>query len=427
MGDTRVGPRAGRDDAAVAGVSGGGIASLKQQAAGLLELDRPGVLNAITPAMCAKIGDAIRHWGSDPGVYAVVLRSGHPRVFSAGGDIRAALETARRDPLAARADLRLEYSLNWQLDCFSKPMVALIDGLVMGSGVGISQYGTHRVAGEGYAFAVPECALGLIPDVGQCWVLARLPEGVGMYLALTGRRIGRADAFALGLATHALSRAAFADVIARLANAEPVDPVLDDRHADPGAGDLAPFGELIGRCFSADTVENIRARLDATQGAHAELARNQVGCREIDAVVVVLARGLQQRISLGIAAAKIGDARCQAPLRCRRGGDRGAPAADIDRASPLALKITHRFIRMARGLDLRQTLIQDYRIVSRLAFRPDLAEGARAILIDKDRRPHWSHASLRAVADAEVDRYFAPADDGDLALPSRTLMQTPAL
>ena len=360
-----------------AGATDLGVVCAKQGAVGLVTLDRPSLLNAITPAMCVEIGRSIKNWGSDPAVYAVVVRSAHPRVFSAGGDIRSAIEIACRDPAAARRDLRTEYTFNWQLDCFSKPMLALIDGLVMGSGVGVSHYGTHRVAGEGYAFAVPECALGLIPDVGQCWLLSRLPGHVGMYLALTGRRIGAADAMALELVTHVLPRPAVSEVVAGLADAYPIDPLLDERHVDPGPGDLAPLGALIEQCFSAATVEEILVRLGAVQGANAEAAR--------------------------------------------------AIAADIGRASPLALKITHRYLRMATGLDLRQTLIQDYRIVSRLAFGPDLAEGARAILIDKDRRPRWPHADLRAVSDAEVDRFFAPADDGDLALPSRAEMQTPAL
>src|SRR6185312_15309110 len=163
-------------------------------------------------------------------------------------------ECGRRDAGEARRLLAAEYSLNWLLECFTKPTVSLIDGVVMGSGVGISLYGTHRVATERYRFAMPETAIGLFPDVGACWAFARMPDAIGMYLALTGRAIGRADAYRLGLVTHCISAASFGEIRAALEDADPVDPVLDTRHTDPGPGELDAMRTAIAWCFSAGSV-----------------------------------------------------------------------------------------------------------------------------------------------------------------------------
>lgn len=172
---------------------------LKQGSVAVVTLDRPRALNALTSAMRAALAAWFPAFARDPQVYAVVLRSTSPKAFSAGSDVREVIALGRSDQEAARRAFREEYALNWQIECFSKPTVALIDGMVMGGGVGISLYGTHRVAGEGYRFAMPETMIGLFPDVGVCHAFARMPGHMGTYLGLTGRTIGRADAYALGL------------------------------------------------------------------------------------------------------------------------------------------------------------------------------------------------------------------------------------
>ena len=148
-------------------------------AAGVIALNRPSALNALTSAMRTSIGKAFAAWTNDPQVYAAVILSQSDRAFCAGGDVREMAECGRRSLEEARRLLAAEYALNWQLDCFSKPTVSLIDGMVMGTGVGISVYGTHRVAGERYRFAMPETGIGLFPDDGVCWVFARLPDEIG--------------------------------------------------------------------------------------------------------------------------------------------------------------------------------------------------------------------------------------------------------
>ncbi|NJO34428.1 MAG: enoyl-CoA hydratase/isomerase family protein [Rhodospirillales bacterium] len=352
------------DVAVTAGIEG---------AAGIVTLNRPRALNALTTAMRERIAAAFAVWARDPQVYAAVVLSATDRAFCAGGDVREMVEWGKARPKDARLSLAAEYSLNWQLDCFTKPTVSLIDGAVMGSGVGITLYGTHRVAGERYRFAMPETGIGLFPDDGVSWAFARMPDEVGMYLALTGRAIGRADAYRLGLVTHCLPAARFAEVRAAISDADPVDPVLDSRHQDPGRGELDALRPAIARCFGEASVETIIAALDAE-------------CGETEA----WAKGV---------------------LR------------DLQRCSPTSLKVTHRHVREVRGADLSATLKQDFRLASRFMQGDDFYEGVRAGLIDRDHAPKWRPASLQEVSNAAVDAYFAPLDGDELQLASRTEMQ----
>ena len=343
------------------------------RAAGLVTLNRPAVLNALTLAMRADIARAFPTWGRNPEIYAVVIASTSERAFSAGGDLRELTGWGRDNRAEAVRSLAEEYTLSWLLECFTKPTVSLIGGVVMGSGVGISLYGTHRVAGERYRFAMPETGIGLFPDVGASWAFARMPDAVGMYLALTGRAIGRADAYRLGLATHCIPAARFREIRAGLADADTVDELLDDRHEDPGPGELEAVRGIIARCFAQDTVEGIVDRLQAEHGAAAEWAQGVV-------------KHLAGR-------------------------------------SPTSLKIAHRLVQLARDLDLRETLILDFRLACRCLEGEDLYEGVRAVLIDRDQAPKWKPARLEDVSAAMVEAYFASLGPGELALPSRARMQ----
>lgn len=338
-----------------------------------LTFDRPKALNALTTAMRARIAETIPKLARDPNVYATVFQSASPKAFSAGADVREMARWGREQPEAARRSFKDEYSLNWLLECYSKPTISLIDGICMGSGVGVSIFGTHRVAGENYAFAMPETAIGFFPDVGVCHVLARLPDGIGLYLGLTGRSIGRSDAFRLGLATHCIPAARFDEIRDGLAGAWPVDPLLDDRHVDPGRGDLERYDGVIADCFSDETVEDIIARLEHIKGSDQAWAKGVIH--------------------------------------------------DLTSRSPTSLKITLRHIREAASRDLRETLGVDYRIVSRCLDGHDFYDGVRAALVDKDGRPRWRPDRLEGVADALVDAHFAPLGADDLVLPSREEMQ----
>ena len=344
-------------------------------ASAVVELNRPAARNALSQAMLAPLPELLRQWAKDPQIYAMVLKSAVDGVFSVGGDVRELVARAREDLVGARAALAREYALNWQLNCFSKPTVSLIDGAIMGSGVGLTLHGTHRVAGARYKFAMPETAIGFFPDVGVAHHLARMPDHLGLYLGLTGRSVDRADAYALGLCTHCIEASEFPGIARALSEADPVDALLDELHRDPGQGSLTAARRAVIRdAFGAGRVTDIAARLGKTTGDEAAFAR------EI--------------------------------------------AADLASRSPLALAVTRRVIERAGRLDLRQTLIQDYCVGARFLETADFREGVRALLIDKDRQPKWQPPELSGVLDLMVDNFFAVPEGGDLQLPSREEMQS---
>jgi len=339
----------------------------------LVTLNRPRALNALTAAMRTRLSEALWAAARDAQIYAVVMQSASERAFSAGSDVREVIQAAREDKARANRLFAEEYALNWQCECFSKPTVPLIDGMVMGGGVGITLYGTHRVAGEGYRFAMPETLIGLFPDVGVCHAFARMPGHMGQYLGLTGRTIGRADAYALGLVTHCIAAEHFATIKTELSEAWPVDTILDRLHVEPEAGEHAALAGTIEMCFSADSVEEILERLKAVQGAARPWAQEVI--------------------------------------------------ADLGRRSPLSLKVTQRHIREAAARDLRQTLMIDGRLAARMLDDHDFYEGVRAALIDKDQNPRWQPETLSDVSDAMLDAYFVAARDAGPVLPTRGEMQ----
>ena len=339
----------------------------------VVTLNRPKALNALTTDMRAQVARNMVGLRRNPEIYALIICSSSARAFCAGGDVREMSALAQTDQQAARDMLAAEYQLNWNLECFSKPTISLIDGMIMGSGVGLSAYGTHRVAGTGYVFAMPEVAIGFFPDVGVSSLLARMPSEIGTYLGLTGAKIDRADAFYLGVVTHCIAADKFAAITAQLCDADPVDPVLDALHEDPGASHIKELAPVIQRCFAASDVAQIIANLQAVRGDHQQWADETI--------------------------------------------------AAMTAASPLSLKVTLRLIRAAQTMDLRQTLIVDYRLGCRFVAAADFHEGVRAALIDKDGKPQWQPARLEDVTEEMVDAYFMPLGDDDLQLKSRAEMQ----
>lgn len=347
---------------------------IKRQGALLqFTLNRPEVLNAFDEDMRKAIADELPRVARNPEFYIVALTSSSPRAFCAGGDVRALVALAKRDLAMAKLYFANEYALDWALECFMKPSVSFINGMCMGSGAGLTCFNTHRIAGENYSWAMPETAIGLFPDVGIAHVLARMPWPVGLYLGLTGRRIGGADAHWLGLATHCIPSQHHDAILAALAAAEPVDPILDALHAAEGKAPLQAEMGLIRDFFSEDSLEKIIAKLRRSAGASEDWG--------------------------------------------------GATLAELESRSPISLAITDRHIRTCRDLDLRSTLIQDYRIACRCLAAPDFGEGVRAALVDKDQSPNWSPAKLADVSAALVAAYFEPLGSEDLVLPLRAEMQ----
>ena len=278
------------------------VAIVRDGALARIVLQRQTALNALTTAMRASIAEAIPRLARDASLYCIAFESANPKAFSSGGDVRELVTWAKAEPERARAAFADEYRLNWVLECFSKPTMSLMDGMVMGSGVGITLYNTHRVAGAGYLFAMPETAIGLFPDVGASHTLSRLPGEVGTYLALTGRSIGRAEAYALGLVTHCIDAAEYPGILEALADAQPIDPLLDDLHRDPGASELSAHADLIRTCFAGDTVEGIVARLTEAAAAMNEFAQgvlDDLGTRSPTSLKITLRQMRPRRTSGG--------------------------------------------------------------------------------------------------------------------------------
>lgn len=344
------------------------LAVVRDRALLRLTLDRPEAWNALTRDMKRAFSEALKRWGTGPDIYAIALDSAFPRAFCSGADLAEFTDPAARldEILAVQAE---ETRLLWQFECCVKPIVSLIDGVVMGSGAGISMFGTHRVAGEGYSFAMPETGIGYFPDAGATFFLGGLPDSIGVYLGLTGARVSRADAYPLGLVTHCIDRTHYDGIRAALADADPVDPLLDERHISPEPGPVARLRPAIARCFSRDTVEEIMAALDAERGSDAEWARST--------------------------------------------------QATLSKRSPASLKITLRQLRSPARLDLKQALELEYRMAVRCLARGDFQEGIRSVIRKGSAAPVWSPLTLETVRDGDVDAIFAPLGDRELSLPPR--------
>jgi enoyl-CoA hydratase len=350
-----------------------GIRTERRGAAGVLTLTRPEKRNALNAPMLQALSASYPAFARDPVVYAVVLRSACAGVFSAGLDLNEIAALCEADGQAVRVAVGDAIRLCWVHESFTKPTVALVDGVLLGSGFGIGLHGTHRVAGEGYAFSCPEIALGLVPAGGACHALARLPGALGVYLALTGRPLHRADAFRCGLATHCVPAASFQAVAERLGDADPVDEVLDGLHADPGSGDLAVLAPAIARCFSAPSIEEVLSRLDAECGADASWARETADCL------------------------------------------RGQP--------PLALAATRRLLAEAEVLDLRTSLMLEHRVLTGLMATPEAALRVSGALGGRGpgsgRTSSWRGDATAAM----VSALFSDAAGPLLDLPTRKSLQ----
>jgi enoyl-CoA hydratase len=341
--------------------------------AGIVILNRPAALNAVTRVMVRTLREALEGWRHDGAVSRVIVTAAGGRAFSAGGDLRHIYEAGRAGQQEESiAFWREEYVLNAAIKHYPKPYVALIDGIVMGGGVGVSVHGSHRVAGDRFAFAMPEVGIGFFPDVGATWFLPRLPGEAGTYCALTGERLNAADALAVGIATHRVASARFAELLEALCGAVSVDAILA-AFAEPAGekeqGPVTAHRSAIDRIFAADSVEEILARLDAE------------------------------------AATATSDA-----------GWAGEVAATIRAKAPLSLKIALAQMRRGRDWSFEACMRAEFRVVSRVAYGHDFYEGIRAVIIDKDNRPHWRPPTLADVTAQSVERHFAPLEC-ELALP----------
>jgi enoyl-CoA hydratase/carnithine racemase len=343
----------------------------RRGAAGVITLNRPRALNAVSHAMVRSLRAQLDAWADDPAVTRVVIMAAGERAFSVGGDIRALTDLGKAGKRAEMLQFwRDEYPLNVAIKSFRKPYVALIDGMVMGGGVGVSVHGSHRVAGDKFQFAMPEVGIGFFPDVGATWFLPRMPGELGAYCGLTGDRLGGADALSAGITTHRVSSARFPALLDGLAGTVSVDAVLAAFAEPAGEGPIMARRASIDRLFAYDRVEAILAALDREASS---------GGAEVDW------------------AAKT--------------------AAAIRTKSPLSLKIALAQVRRGKDWDFETCMRAEFRIVSRVIEGHDFYEGVRAVIVDKDNKPHWQPPILDAVSDADVERYFAPRPGDELVQP----------
>ena len=335
----------------------------RRAALAIVTLDRPQALNALTLEMARQLDARLVEWAGDPKIAVVMIRGAGGRAFCAGGDIRALYDAGKHGEAYAADFYRTEYRLNHRIKTYGKPYVALIDGIVMGGGVGLSIHGSRRVVTERCQFAMPETGIGFFPDVGGSWFLPRCPGALGLYLGLTGARIAAADMLYCGLATHHVRHERL-NAWANL-GADAIDGWLEENSVDAGQPPLAQHREVIDRCFAADGVEDILANLEADGTAWAQ-----------------------------------------------------ETAAVLRRKSPTSLKVAMRQLQIGRRLtDFADAMRMEYRLARHFMAAADFYEGVRAAVIDKDQAPRWQPASLVEVSDEVVAGYFERlGDEPDLDL-----------
>lgn len=325
---------------------------------GFITLNRPKAINSLNQTMVDLLSSVLIRWERDDAVRAVVLSGAGERGLCAGGDVVAVYHSARKDGVETRRFWRAEYLLDGQVGRFAKPLVALMDGIVMGGGVGVSAHANTRVVTDTSKIAMPEVGIGFIPDVGGAYLLSRAPGALGLHAALTGAPFSGADAIAMGFADHYVPHRDL-DAFTAAIVADGVESALAHHTIEPPPSALVAQRDWIDVCYAGDTAEDILAALRGHEAGPAQDAANLIATR-----------------------------------------------------SPIAVSVALEAVRRAAKLEtLEDVLTQDYRVSSASARSHDLVEGIRAQIIDKDRNPKWSPATLATVTAADVDAYFAPVED----------------
>jgi enoyl-CoA hydratase len=319
---------------------------------GSIRLNRPKALNSLTLGMVRSFSGALDEFGLDAGIHAVLVTGEGERGLCAGGDVRALYDMKGAERDAFKAFWREEYELNARIASFPKPYVAIMDGVVMGGGVGISAHGNRRVATERTRLAMPETGIGFIPDVGGSWLLTR-DGGAGVYMALSGASVTAADAIHVGIADLMINSSDIPRLrqsLGRIEAVEEVDLVLSKLARAPNEGVLESQKPLLDAAMAHDRVEDIIAALD---GCDCDFARRV--------------------------------------------------AREIEQKSPTSLRLTHKLLKRASRSDsLQSCLVDEFRVACRLLHSHDLFEGIRAAIVDKDRSPRWSPATLAQVENETI-------------------------
>ncbi len=332
---------------------------------GRIRLNRPKAIHALNTPMCVGVLEALEAWRSDAAVEAILIDhatapDGDPKLsrgFCAGGDIRMLADSGAKDGAEAREFFFIEYRMNHRLFTYAKPIVAFMDGITMGGGVGLSQPCDYTIATENTRLAMPETGIGLFPDVGGGWYLSRLPGRIGQFLALTGHRLDGAECYALGLATHYIPAASLDQVKQRIAaNPELLDAILVDASVDPGKAKILAHRAEIDRLFASDRLEDIYAALEADSGEFAQTT-----------------------------------------------------LATLKTKSPQTMKVSLKLLLDGAAMPtFEDEMRQEYAVGARVVQRHDFLEGVRAVIVDKDHAPKWDPATPEGVSDHVIDQIFAP-------------------
>lgn len=333
--------------------------------AGVITMTRPKALNALTLSMVEAMARAMQAWEGDDAIRLVAIR-GEGRAFCAGGDIMDVYRAGREGKVLS-GFFHEEYRLNAHIHRFPKPWVALIDGIVMGGGCGVSMNGSHRVFGDKGVIAMPEVGIGFFPDVGGSHFLPRLKGCKGIWMGLTGERVKQGDALAMGAATHAVASDDMESLLQALCDSGDADATLARFAARPEPETDAATIAAIDRHFAAPSLDSLVAGLRAGADAGEDFATRTL--------------------------------------------------STLEGRSPTSLLVTFRQLALGANLSMDDCMRMEYRIVNRMLTGHDFYEGIRAVLVDRDNAPAWEPATLEAVAPAAVDAYFAPLETAELVLP----------
>lgn len=331
---------------------------------GRITLNRPKAINALTHTMARQMDEALRRWENDDSIRAVVVIGAGDRGLCAGGDIRSIYDDTKAGGTATDDFWADEYRLDLLIDEYPKPYIAIMDGLVMGGGVGISAHGSHRIVTERSKIAMPEVGIGFVPDVGGTFILSRSVGCYGIHAAITAMQMCATDAIANGFADHYIPIADIEPFLARVAEDGDVDAALQTAEGTPEPGELQSIDAELGSCYEASTVAEVVRRLDDMDG---ELA--------------------------------------------------SSTAKAIRGMSPISVEVALSSIKRAKEFgSLAEALNQEYRVSTYSLRHGDFIEGIRAQIIDKDRQPKWNPPTLDEVRQEMIDAYFAPIGERELNL-----------
>ena len=336
-------------------------------------INRPKALNALNMEMCAQINEKLIAWSDDDQVDRVLITATESRAFCAGGDVRSIIPLIQKDPRAADAYFKVEYTLDTLINAFPKPVIVIADGLTMGGGCGVLLNASHPVITEKMDFAMPETAIGLFPDVGASLFLRQPPHHIGVMMGMTGWRIGAGDMLAMGLAKHAVASEDVAELtqkIIALENNAGIDALLEADQLTEQPTPLMDAGSWIESHFSKSSPQAIRDSLDGDDHPMAEQIRHA-----------------------------------------------------LDTRSPSSIVITHRLLtdESLKPKDILDALRLDFMMACRISRYPDFSEGVRAVLIDKDNAPKWQHDRLDAVEEVLIKDVFTMENRPELGYPHQQM------